>query len=318
MAVNPKAGQAKAHVRVFVATDNEDDAAQVVNILEGHFQDVAASARGEEGFGDFTAFAPDVLVLAFDAIEKAERHYLGLYRRCPALPPHRTVLLCDKDELAAAFDLCKRECFDDYVFFWPHSHDPHRLAMSVLALSRRGAGAPQELPRPAELLAHARHLTELENVVANRGQASANDLVQRMQPALAGTRPLAHAVKNLRPIVLVVDDDPFAIRLAKLALDPARWDVHTAGSGPAALALLGRLRPDAMLIDVQMPGMTGIELATRIKAMPAFASMPVVMMTGNARRETLEGSVEAGAVGFIVKPMSAATLEARLQPLVPR
>jgi CheY-like chemotaxis protein len=190
--------------------------------------------------------------------------------------------------------------------------------MAVLALSRRVAGAQSALPRPAELLAHARHLTELERVVETRGEASAADLVQRMQPALAGTRPLAAAVKKLRPLVLVVDDDPFALRLAKLALNTSRWEVHTAGSGPAALALLRRIRPDVVLVDVQMPEMTGIELVARLKATPDLAPIPVMMMTGNARRETLQGSVEAGAVGFIVKPMSAATLEERLDNLVPR
>lgn len=69
-------------------------------------------------------------MLAFDNFEKAERYYRGLYRLCPMVQQHihRTVILCNKDEVKRVCQLCMKNYFDDYVLFWAMTYDMSRLA----------------------------------------------------------------------------------------------------------------------------------------------------------------------------------------------
>jgi hypothetical protein len=62
----------------------------------------------------------DFLILAFDTFEKSERHYLGLYRQNVKLHahPYRTIVLSSKDNVAASYEACRKQLFDDYVLFW--------------------------------------------------------------------------------------------------------------------------------------------------------------------------------------------------------
>lgn len=64
------------------------------------------------------------------------------------------------------------------------------------------------------------------------------------------------------------------------------------------MAKLRQAPADVILVDVRMPGMSGIGLTSRVKATPDLAEIPIRMMTGDSRRETLGGSIEAGAVEF--------------------
>jgi hypothetical protein len=116
-----------------------------VRLLKGDFAHVQLSFGAERAAADFEACRPAVLVLAFKKLDKAQRYYLGLYRigRAVHAHPHRTVLLCSKDEVEAAFDLCKRDYFDDYVLHWPHAQDGHRLSMSVWIACREQSAKDQ-------------------------------------------------------------------------------------------------------------------------------------------------------------------------------
>lgn len=309
-----------ATARILVATDNIDDANQIVRQLRTVFENVRASTVAESAAADFDALQPDVLVLAFDSLEKSERYYLGLYRLSSGAiqGDHRTVVLCGKDEVRAAFDLCLKDHFDDYVLYWPQSYDGSRLAMSIWIACRQMVAAKGAAPGKAELLLHARHLADIERVVADPAESTSHELRQRIEPALAGTRALAETARQLKPLVLVIEDDEFSRRLVQAALDPARWEVAVASDGASALGLLRRVRPDVILMDVRLPGMDGIALTRRLKASSRMADIPVLMMTGDSTRETLVSSVEAGAEGFIVKPILRAMLEAKLAQFIPR
>lgn len=301
---------------VLVASDNSDDAQQIVRQLETVFDTVHASTVPANASDDFERVRPEVLVLGLDTLDKAQRHYLGLYRMSAVpVPPHRTVVLCHKDEVPAAFALCTQGYFDDYVLYWPQSHDGRRLAMSVWNAARSAGEMPTGALGPAALATHARHLAQLERVVADESETSLALLRERIEPALAGTRPLATAIRQRRPLVLVVEDDELARRLAGLALDPLRWEVTCAHNAADALLRLRRIRPDVILMDVRMPDMDGVELTRRLKATPDLADIPIIMMTGDARRETLMDSMAAGAIAFVVKPLSRSALEAKLAPL---
>jgi CheY-like chemotaxis protein len=301
--------------RILVATDNADDAHQIVRQLQGVFDNVRTSTVAALAVADFEECRPDVLVLGFDTLEKSQGYYLGLYRlgSDAMQAPHCTVILCSKDEVRAAFDLCRKDFFYDYVLYWPQSYDGSRLAMSVWNAARQMMAARDKLPGRSELIDHAKHLAELERVVADPVHVSARDLREGMEPALAGTRPLVEAVRKLRQVVMVIDDDEFARGLVLQALDPQRWEVVSAVDGSAALRHLQSVQPDVILMDIRLPGMDGVALTRHLKASPLLMHIPIIMMTGDARRETLLSSMEAGAAAFVVKPVTRAALEAKLQ-----
>jgi CheY-like chemotaxis protein len=307
-----------AQARILVASDNLEDARLIARQLADVFEDVRLSTDPDKTVADFEACKPHVLLLGFDTLEKSQRYYLGLYRHGAGAiqDTHRVVVLCGKDEVQAAFDLCRKDYFDDYVLFWPQSYDGRRLAMSLWSVCRQN-DSKDTRPGNAELLLHGKHLAELERVVADTDDGPGG-LRERIQPALAGTRPLAVALRSLKPLALVVDDDEFAQQLVTQALDPLRWRVALASDGAAALAHLRREGADVILMDVRMPGLDGVTLTRRLKAASVTAHIPIVMMTGDARRETLVGSMEAGAAGFVVKPVTRATLEAKLDKILPR
>ena len=158
---------ATAGPRILVSSDSAEDGQHVVRLLKDDFANVQLSSQSQRAVADFEACLPDVLVLAFDKLENAQRYYLGLYRhgRSVHAHPHRTVLLCSKDEVQAAFELCKKDYFDDYVLHWPHAHDGRRLSMSVWIACREQATKERAGPPRSELLAHARHLGDLERTL---------------------------------------------------------------------------------------------------------------------------------------------------------
>jgi CheY-like chemotaxis protein len=311
---------APAGSRILVSTDNADDARQIVKQLSHVFDDVRSSTVADDATADFEACRPQVLVLAFDTIAKAQQYYLGLYRMGAGAihEPHRTIILCGKDEVRAAFDLCRADYFDDYVLYWPQAYDGSRLAMSIWIAARQMAGTASALPTPAELLLHARHLADLETAISDPVEGASEALRSRLAPALAGTRPLADASRKIRPLVLVIDDDDLSRRMAQHAIDPQRWEVAIAVDSAGALGQLRSLRPDVILMDVRLPGMDGVALTRHLKASPLLRGIPVVMMTGDARRETLLSSMEAGAAAFVVKPVTRVALDAKLDKIVPR
>ena len=282
-----------------------------------------ASSTPSARYRDFESYLPDVLVLAFDTLDKAQRYSLGLYRLGQALQPASAP---DRESCSApgtrsqqVFELCKQAYFDDYVLYWPQLHDGHRLAMTVWAASRDTRAPQRDTPLAGELLAHARQLGELEHTL-DRGLADpsvgdaawARRLRESLEPSLAETRGFADRVRKVRPLVLVVEDDEVQRLTLSRMIEPLECDALFVNDGRSALAQLRRVRPDVILMDLRLPGIDGIALTAQLKAMPALSSIPVVMMTGDARRETLTSSVEAGAVSFIVKPFSREVLKARL------
>lgn len=322
--------------KILVASDNADDARLIQGQLKADFGQVQLSTHADRGLEDFEQHAPDVLVLAFDRLEKAQRYYLGLYRLGGALQqhPHRTVILCGKDEVQAVFELCKKAYFDDYVLYWPFSHDGPRLAMSLWIACREMTSLRPVVPQPAELYAHARHVGELDRLISREvdaaGQQSqagaggaavdawARHLKGVIDPALAGTRLLAEQIRHIRPSVMVVEDDEFARTLVGRALDPGAWETMFAVDSATALAHLRRHRPDVILMDIHLPGLDGVALTQRLKASPDLAGIPIVMMTGDASKAALLSSMEAGAAAFVVKPFTRESLTSKLVSVLSR
>lgn len=86
-------------------------------------------------------------------------------------------------------------------------------------------------------------------------------------------------------------------------LAAAGYSTMIAHSGADVFSVLRHQRPDLIVMDVQMPGMNGIDIARRLKASPALAAIPLIIVTGNSEGATVKDSVQAGAVDFVVKPV---------------
>lgn len=152
---------------ILVASDDASDADMVRRLLSVQFGNIHTSTVPAKAVEDYDQRQPAVLVLAFNTLEKAELYYLGLYRmsRTIQLHPHRTVILCNKDDVKRVSELCMKRYFDDYVLFWPMNHDAPRLPMSVYLALRELNLAKDTGPSVAEFAAQARRLAELEDLL---------------------------------------------------------------------------------------------------------------------------------------------------------
>ena len=153
----------KIEARILVVTDVGSDADLVRQLLHDEYPQVETSVGPERFAADFERHRPQVLVLAFKTLADAERCCLGLYRQSSLVNalPHRTLLLCAKDDLRRAYELCRKDYFDDYVLFWPLTHDAPRLPMAV-RLALRTLDSHQAATALAQLAAQARRIAELE------------------------------------------------------------------------------------------------------------------------------------------------------------
>src|SRR5258708_808550 len=115
------ARRARSSAPILVASDAQTNASVMSKLLSEEFDGVRSSWVPESAVSDFEACPPHVLVLAFEELEKAEAYYLGLYRHSRTIHehPHRTIVLCQKDDVKRVFELCRTEHFDDYILFWP-------------------------------------------------------------------------------------------------------------------------------------------------------------------------------------------------------
>ena len=123
--------------------------------------------------------------------------------------------------------------------------------------------------------------------------------------------------KNMR--ILVVDDFSTMRRIIKnLLRDLGFTNMDEADDGSTALPMLKTGNYDFLITDWNMPIMEGIQLLKELRADPKLASLPVLMVTAEARREQIVLAAEAGVNGYIVKPFSAQTLEQKIGKIFER
>lgn len=118
--------------------------------------------------------------------------------------------------------------------------------------------------------------------------------------------------------VLVVDDNAINRQLAKTLLARDGWSPTEADCGEIALELLDTRRFPVILLDISMPGLSGIETMKHIRKRPALSGVVVIAYTAHAMEDEKRQILEAGFDDILVKPMSKATLLATFGPLKAR
>jgi DNA-binding response OmpR family regulator len=116
--------------------------------------------------------------------------------------------------------------------------------------------------------------------------------------------------------VLVADDDPDIRELVSFKLEQAGHKVVAVADGPAAVAAAQEIVPDLAIVDVTMPGLTGLEVCTALRDNGRTALIPVILLSARAHSGDSETGLGAGAVAYITKPFSPRDLVARVESLL--
>jgi len=115
--------------------------------------------------------------------------------------------------------------------------------------------------------------------------------------------------------ILIVDDEPQNVEVLSRLMHRLGYEVRTAFDGPQALTAVAQEQPDLILLDVNMPGLDGLEVCRRLKSEPSTRLVPVVLITTLSGSEDRIRGVEAGADDFLSKPPVFAELQARVRSL---
>lgn len=120
---------------------------------------------------------------------------------------------------------------------------------------------------------------------------------------------------SIQPLLLAVDDEPGILRLLKLELGSQGFKVLTASNGDEAIRTIEERRPDAVLLDIMMPGESGLEIMKKIRER---TRTPVLLLTAKDKETDKVRGLELGADDYIVKPFNLSELGARIRAVLRR
>ena len=118
--------------------------------------------------------------------------------------------------------------------------------------------------------------------------------------------------------VLVVDDEPNVLRSLAQYLTIEDFTVETASNGMEALEKVESFHPELILLDVMMPGMDGFEVLDKVKANPAHAQTPIIMLTAKDQSADVLKGYQSGATSYLVKPFNLDELVETILAMVRR
>ena len=116
--------------------------------------------------------------------------------------------------------------------------------------------------------------------------------------------------------ILIVDDEPFNVDLLEQELEDQGFDTWSAASGQEALIALDSEQPNLVLLDWQMPGMSGIEVLQQMRAASQWQRLPIIMVTARGTTEDKVAGLNAGADDYLTKPIDEAELSARIRAML--
>lgn len=115
--------------------------------------------------------------------------------------------------------------------------------------------------------------------------------------------------------LLIADDEPGIRSLVKMTLESDAYEIIEAFDGVQALALTKKHRPQLVLLDVSMPGMSGFDVCRSIKADPVLKEIRVIMVTAKAQESDITEGVAAGADDYFTKPFSPVALIRKVEEI---
>ncbi|MDO7907564.1 ATP-binding protein [Paenibacillus sp. JX-17] len=116
--------------------------------------------------------------------------------------------------------------------------------------------------------------------------------------------------------ILIVDDEPFNLKVAMDAVGSLGHTYTTAGGGAEALNALRTRKPDLLLLDLMMPGVSGLDICREVRSLHGLAELPVLMLTASGQTRDILAAFGAGANDILQKPFELAELRARVQSLL--
>ncbi|MCD4534401.1 response regulator [Nocardioides sp. cx-169] len=118
--------------------------------------------------------------------------------------------------------------------------------------------------------------------------------------------------------IVVADDDVDIRELVEFKLSTLGHDVVAVGDGAAAFAACQEQRPQLAVLDVMMPGTSGLDAVRLIRADPSLIGLPVILLTARAQESDVETGFDSGADDYITKPFSPRELASRVEALLAR
>ena len=113
--------------------------------------------------------------------------------------------------------------------------------------------------------------------------------------------------------ILVIEDNPLNLKLVRDVLQHAGFTVVSAATGEEGVIIATEQPPDLVLMDLQLPGITGTEALRRLRSHPSSRGVPVVAVTAFAMRKDRQLAKEAGHDGYVEKPISTRALPAQVE-----
>lgn len=151
------------------------------------------------------------------------------------------------------------------------------------------------------------------NIFRRKLAAKAENGVGGAAVAHADERPAA-AVRLLDALIMMVDDEPLTIEVTQLQLEDAGYTRFVSTSSPLeVLSLLAEKRPDVLLLDLKMPGMSGFEILARMEAQKMLKDVPTIVLTSSTDAETKRQVLKLGATEFLTKPVDPSELALRVR-----
>ena len=123
---------------------------------------------------------------------------------------------------------------------------------------------------------------------------------------------------SAQPSILVADDDPDIRDLVVFKLEQAGFEVRAVADGSAALTALEDLTPDLVVLDVMMPGLSGLDVLRQIRTMDRLHGVKVLLLTARARDTDVDDGYSTGADEYVTKPFSPRELLHRVNSLLGR
>ena len=120
---------------------------------------------------------------------------------------------------------------------------------------------------------------------------------------------------NKRPVILVVDDEPQILRVMRTGLPPRGYEVRTAPGGKEALEEVRKEMPDLVILDLVMPGMSGLEVCQRVRE---ITSIPIIILSAKGSESDKVAALDSGADDYVTKPFGMNELLARVRAVLRR